>query len=160
MERSTSRAADHGGGFSLLEVVVALAIAALVAVIALPRALPMKGLADLRETATAIANVLMIDRHGAARTGAEVATTLDLETGLIASGLQSTHFRIPDGIATELGQGGRIIRDGHAHIRFSPDGRSSGGVLTLRWQQAAAQVSINPLTSSVIIDTDRTRRGL
>ncbi|UIJ73898.1 prepilin-type N-terminal cleavage/methylation domain-containing protein [Aurantimonas sp. HBX-1] len=157
MGRSTSRAADPCGGFALLELVIALAIAAMIAAVALPRLLPMRGLADLREAATGVATVLLIDRNGAARTGAEVATTLDFSTGVVSSGMQSASIKIPDGIALELGQAGRVIREGNALIRFAPGGRSSGGVLTLRWQRAAAEVYINPLTSSVTIDASRPR---
>ncbi|MFY0736039.1 prepilin-type N-terminal cleavage/methylation domain-containing protein [Aurantimonas sp. NFXS3] len=159
MGRSTSLAADPCGGFSLLEVVFALAIASLMVVVALPHALPMKGLGDLRRAASGIATVLLIDRHGAARTGTWVDTALDLSSGVVSSGLQPTSIHVPDGIVLELGQADRMIRDGTAVIRFAPDGRSSGGVLTLRWQQATAQVIINPLTSSVTIDLERARRG-
>ncbi|QRG06043.1 prepilin-type N-terminal cleavage/methylation domain-containing protein [Xanthobacter dioxanivorans] len=139
-------------GFSLLEVVCALAIVAAIAAIALPR-LPL-GTSRPRLEAFAVetAALLKADRTAAIRRGAPVATEVDAPSGRIRSGSSGRTVRIPADVRMQavLPQycNGRAVRGA---IGFLPSGLSCGGVLTLARNGAAYEVRVNWLTGGVEI---------
>ncbi|RXF70344.1 general secretion pathway protein GspH [Hansschlegelia zhihuaiae] len=104
---------------------LAMALIALVAALALPRARPIDGGAALRAKAYETAALLRADRDAARRVNREVASVVDFSSRRIASGSARTAVGLPDGIAM------RLSADRFSGFRFFPDGRSSGGRLTL-----------------------------
>ncbi|MEP9356809.1 prepilin-type N-terminal cleavage/methylation domain-containing protein [Xanthobacter sp. KR7-65] len=139
-------------GFTLLEIVCALAIVALLAAIALPR-LPL-GTSRPRLEAYAVeaAAVFKADRAAAIRRGALIATGVDALTGRVVSGASGRTIRIPRDVRVEAVLprycNGRRV---NAAIGFFPSGMSCGGVLTLARGAAAYEVRVNWLTGGVEI---------
>ncbi|HUG61222.1 MAG TPA: prepilin-type N-terminal cleavage/methylation domain-containing protein, partial [Methylomirabilota bacterium] len=68
---------DRRGGFTLIELMMALAIMALIAGLALPRVYPGGGATTGRATAYAIAAILREDRNAALAGGSAVSTRFD-----------------------------------------------------------------------------------
>lgn len=119
-------------GFSLLEVVVVLTIAALLAALVPPLFSGTIARAELRGTAASLAATLRLARSRAITEAREVALTLHLGQRWYRLGNDTRKRPLPVGIATELETAQRQIRDQHqGDIRFFPDGSSSGGRIRL-----------------------------
>jgi general secretion pathway protein H len=139
------------GGFALYELILALAILGLIAGIVFPRVARPPGPAELRSKAQEIAALLRSDRNAALRHRREVLSRLDLDDHRIRSGVGGQSVAIPSDIAVEMVQSSREVRAEGGGIRFLPDGRSSGGVLTLKRGTATSEVWVNWLTSAVLV---------
>ncbi|MFG1243064.1 prepilin-type N-terminal cleavage/methylation domain-containing protein [Xanthobacter sp. V7C-4] len=143
-------------GFSLLEVVCALAIVAALAALALPR-LPL-GTSRQRLQAYAVetAALLKADRAAALRLGTPVATVVDAPAGRIRSGAGGRQgvreVRIPGDVRMTAVLpnicNGRAAGGG---IGFLPSGLSCGGVVALTRNGAGYEVRVNWLTGGVEI---------
>ncbi len=126
-------------------------ILGLVAGVVFPRVARAPGPAELRQKSLEIAALLRTDRNTALRRGQEVLSRIDVEEGVVASGSGSRRVEFPRGVKAEFVQSSRELRVDGSGIRFRPDGRSSGGVLTLSRQGAAYEISVNWLTSGVSV---------
>jgi general secretion pathway protein H len=158
---ATSSRADRPGelGFALYELLLALAILGLVSGVVFPRVIRPPGPSELRGKAQEIAALLRSDRNIALRQGREVLSRVDLGDSRVVSGAGPHAVSIPSDIRTELVQSSREARADEGGIRFRPDGRSSGGVLVLRRGDAAYEVSVNWLTSSVLVSAASSGAG-
>ena len=136
---------DRSGGYALIELMLALALMALIAALALPRARPFDGGAALRSKAYETAALLRADRDAARRLDKEVASVVDFTRRRIASGSERQTVDLPDGVAM------RLAADRFAGFRFFPDGRSSGGALTLDAGGRTLVLRVDRLTSAVEI---------
>jgi general secretion pathway protein H len=143
----TSDRRDRRGGFTLIELMIALAIMALIAALALPRVFPSGGATASRATAYAIASVLRGDRTTALRTGQPVTTRVDERAGMVSAGSSTVTVTVPRD--TELAT--RAIED--AAVTFRPDGSSTGGAIVLKRDDTAYTVLVAPLTAGVQIVT-------
>ena len=151
---ATSRADDRGrrdAGFALYELILALAVLALVAGIVFPRVIRPPGPAELRAKALEIAALLRTDRNAALRQGREILSRVDLTRNAVVSGARDYASEIPRGVDTKLVQSSREVSSEGGGIRFRPNGRSSGGVLSIRRGDAGYQISVNWLTSGVTV---------
>ncbi|MFG1302085.1 prepilin-type N-terminal cleavage/methylation domain-containing protein [Xanthobacter sp. V3C-3] len=149
-ERGTLRA--RAAGFSLLEMVCALAIVAALAALALPRLPLATSRSQLEARAVELAALLKADRAAALRRAVPVATELDAPSGRIRSGAGGRALRMPSDVRMEtvLPQlcngapaGGRIA--------FLPSGMSCGGVVRLTRGGTGYEVRVNWLTGGVEI---------
>jgi general secretion pathway protein H len=131
--------------------VIALAILALVAAIALPRAVRPPGPAEMRATADAITAALRADRNAAWREGRVMVTAIDLAAGRVRPASGGAEVLLPPGVAVELVQSGRERVAGGGGFRFDPDGRSSGGVLTFRRDGSGYAIAVNWLTAGISV---------
>ncbi len=150
----TSRADDRGrrdAGFALYELILALTVLGLVAGIVFPRVIRPPGPTELRAKALEIAALLRSDRNAALRQQREIVSRVDLTRNAVVSGAAGYAVEMPRGVATELVQSSREVRSEGGGIRFRPDGRSSGGVLSIRRGDIGYQVSVNWLTSGVSV---------
>ncbi|MFG1320720.1 prepilin-type N-terminal cleavage/methylation domain-containing protein [Xanthobacter autotrophicus] len=157
MSRARTIAAKAGqAGFSLLEVVCALAIVAALAALALPRMPLGTSRQRLQAYAVETAALLKADRAAALRRGLPVATVVDAPAGRIRSGAGGRQgvreLRIPadvrmtavlPNICNGRAAGGRI--------GFLPSGLSCGGVVALTRNGAGYEVRVNWLTGGVEI---------
>ena len=143
--RSAAGRRDRRAGFTLLESVLALALIGLISALALPWALPDRSTAALRMKAFEIAALLRADRNAALRSGRPVATAIELEARRIASGASGAVIVLPESFDLRL-ESGRPNG-----FEFLPDGRASGGELTLARRQAALAIRVNRLTAAVEI---------
>lgn len=141
----TGRAKTSRAGFALFEMMLALALIALLAALALPRVRPYDGGAALRTKAYQAAALIRADRDAARRTDREVASVVDFGRRRIVSGFGAETVGLPDGVTM------RLKADRFPGFRFFPDGRSSGGALTLAAGARELVVLVNPLTSAVEI---------
>jgi general secretion pathway protein H len=132
-------------GFAMIEVMLALALMALIAALALPRARPFDGGAALRAKTYEVAALLRADRDAARRANREIASVVDFSGRRIASGATRTAVRLPQGAAM------RLSADRFSGFRFFPDGRSSGGQLVLDYGGRRLALRVDRLTSAVEI---------
>jgi general secretion pathway protein H len=148
----TARRARGDRGFALYELVLALAIMGLVAGLVLPRLARPAGPVEIRNAAEEIAALFRTDRNAALSARHDVVSRVDVASGLVRAGSSGRIVEIPRGVRVELVQSSRELAGGSSGIRFLPDGRSSGGVLTLSRNDFSYRVSVNWLTASVRVD--------
>ena len=136
---------DRHAGFLMLELLLALAVMALIVALALPFA-RAAGQAGLRGKAVEIASLLRSSRNAALLSGRPSVVTVDAAAGVVRSRLPPGIVAVPRGIvlATQPTQS-----PGAAAIEFSVDGRSSGGAITLSAGRNRLIVRVNPLTAAV-----------
>ncbi|MFG1293599.1 prepilin-type N-terminal cleavage/methylation domain-containing protein [Xanthobacter oligotrophicus] len=143
-------------GFSLLEVVCALAIVAALAALAVPWLSPTTSRQKLEAYLVETAALLKADRAAARRRGTPVATEVNAAQGRIRSGASGQLLRLPRDVrvTTVLPQycNGRPTT---GEISFLPSGLSCGGVVTLSRPGAACEVRINWLTGGIEIVLNR-----
>jgi general secretion pathway protein H len=134
----------------LLDVVLAMAVLALLMLLALP-ILP-HGTTAARQGAYAmqIAALLKSDRTAAARAGQEVSTRVDIAAKRIISGAGRRTVDLPsdltlDVIASDLCP----AQPGVFAIVFAPDGRSCGAVIRIAKDERDWRIRVNWLTGFV-----------
>jgi general secretion pathway protein H len=152
-----SGAMKRAAGFTLIEVVCALAIIALVAALVLPAIPRGTSRARLEAYALEVATLLTADRNAAIRRHAEVATVLDASGGAIHSGAGADRILLPRDVAFDALLASTCNgRKAGATIDFFPSGMSCGGTIQLRRGDIGFQVRVNWLTGGaevVSLDT-------
>lgn len=137
-------------GFTLLELIVALAVVALVLAVTVPR-LDI-GAGGLRADEHALLSALRLAREQAILTETETAFTIDLETlrwSVPAAGAQGVlSGRASLVVMADIGEKGPRT----AAVRFLPDGASSGGEFLLQAGEGRRTVRVDWLTGRVTAD--------
>jgi len=136
-------------GFALIEVVVAMAIVALVVSLILPHIAHEPGPAALQAKAYEIASLFRDDRNAALLGRREVVSRIDMNQRLAISGSGNTAVKVPDSVVVDLVQSDHEAFPGGGGIRFYPDGRTSGGVVTIHRGTYGYRISVNWLTAHV-----------
>jgi general secretion pathway protein H len=152
-QRAPRPTAARGPGFTLVELLVVLAIAALL-MTAIP---PLFSAAfpgiELKAAARRTMATLRLARETAIRTGTDTALVVDVEERRLELPGFKTVF-LPHRLRIELNVASREQLDPQrGAIRFFPDGTSTGGVVTLArgdgQAQSGFQVGVNWLTGRV-----------
>jgi len=154
MNRTTRRLPRSGPrGFTLIELMVVLAIAALVLTLVPPIfSAAMPGV-ELRSAARRTMASLSLARETAIRTGAAVALIVDVEQRkLELPGFRTVSFS--PHLDLDLNAAEReILDENRGAIRFFPDGSSTGGRITISrgegQQRYGYQVGVSWLTGRV-----------
>jgi len=154
-QRPTSRAGPGNGagrqdGFTLLEVVCALAIIAMLAAVLLPQ-IP-RGTSGPRLEAYAVetASLLTADRNAAIRRRIAVATEVNAMSRSIRSGASWREVRVPDDVVFQALLPQRCNqRPALSTISFFPSGMSCGGAVVLSRYGVGYEVRVNWLTGGV-----------
>lgn len=150
--RSGGRARDPRAGFTLLEIVCALAVVAALAALALPRLAPGTSRPRLEAYAVETAALLKSDRAAALRRGVAVATTVDAARRRIVSGAGPRVVRLPGDVRVDTvlprSCNGQPVR---AAVHFLPSGMSCGGVVAMLKGAVGYEVRVNWLTGGVEI---------
>jgi general secretion pathway protein H len=136
-------------GFSLLELLVVLAILAMVAAAALPRLTgPSEG-ARLETTVRDLMAALRLTRAAAVTRSSEMALVIDLDRRTMQSPVVPPH-RYEDGIASQMtiAEAERATPSRGA-FRFFADGSSTGGDIRLRLGSREARLCVHWLTGQV-----------
>lgn len=145
----TSRSSSHSssdGGFALLELLAALAIVAFVGAVALPYMINTGQTMGLKVQAAEIAALLRQDRNIAIAEGRTVVSTIDARRGTVLSGSSARRVILREGSA--------IRRASHAGVvAFQANGLSSGGTFDIQGPRATFRISVNPLTSGIMLST-------
>ncbi len=140
-------------GFTLLEILVVLAIAGLITALALPVMSGSQAKADTRAAAREIAAGLRLTRELAMTGGATEAFRIDTAQGIYRAGSAKPSRRVPKGVQLLLVTTvGDRINETEGGIRFFSDGTSSGGGVELAKGGAAETVRVDWLTGRVSID--------
>lgn len=140
------------GGFTLLEVICAVAIMALLAAIALPSFHPGTSRARLESYAIAAAALLKGDHDAALRKRMDIATQVNAVAGVIRSGATGRTVHVPADVTFDALFSARC---GHlkeqATILFFSSGMSCGGFLTMARSGVRYEIRVNWLTGGVEI---------
>lgn len=121
------RPSGHARGFTLVELLVALAIGAMLVAVAAPAFDKMRESAQYRDTVRALLSDLRLARSTAVSTGTEVAFLVDL--GRRSFGVEAkppTQFPASLQVRTTVAQASGSTAD-VASIRFLPSGGATGG---------------------------------
>lgn len=139
-------------GFTLLEMIVVLAIAAVLYAIIL--AVPFRGTsaADLKSAARSLASGLRQAQSTAMATRRDALLTLDVEAREYVTSGDTQLRRLPDGVDLKLYTAQtEVMSERRGSIRFYPDGSSTGGRITVSSGERKYLVDVDWLTGRVSI---------
>jgi len=153
MSRPSKPTKRYPAGFSLIELLVVLAIAALILAVAPPMlSNAMPGL-QLKSTARQLASGLRYARDRAVAGRSEVNFTVDLEARTVTVTNREAVIGIPDSLEVSLvTAASELVNETLGHIRFYPDGTSTGGRVTVSYKGNGYDVDVDWLTGRVSID--------
>jgi len=145
-------------GFTLLEMVCAIALIAIIAAVLLPIAPRHTSRARLQAYALETATLLKSDRNAAIRARADVSTLVDAPSRAIRSGATSQTIRIPDDVRFDAllprtCQQRAVL----STISFFADGMSCGGTIALARLDMTYEIRVNWLTGRIEIVPRSTR---
>ncbi|CAL1241200.1 GspH/FimT family protein [Candidatus Methylocalor cossyra] len=144
--------AGWSGGFTLLEMLLALVLAALLTALAVPTFTPLLARAQLYSATRDVASALRHTRGQALLQGREAEFELDLERHRYRVSGRHQSYRLPEsirlGLYTALSE---TVDEGAGRIRFFPDGSATGGRVTLEGGGRKRAVDVNWLTGEVRI---------
>ncbi len=139
-------------GFTLIEVVVVLAILGLVTALALPLMAGAESKADTRVAAREIAAGLRTTRNLAMVRGHSEAFSIDTASGAFRTGSTMSPRRVPSGVQLVLITTTEERRsETEGSIRFFPDGSSTGGGIRLSKGNSHTEVLVDWLTGHLSI---------
>ena len=148
------RADKSGGesGFTLIELVCALAIIALVVAILLPEIPRGTSRARLEAYALQIATLLKHDRNAAVRQRGVIATEIDAPARSVRSGSTGVVLSVPNDVKFDATLASRCNqRESGSTIMFFSSGMSCGGVIALTRLGAGYEIRVNWFTGGVEI---------
>ena len=152
MNNQAGAARQAERGFTLVEMMVVLAILALVLAVVPPLFSNSVSTATLRAAARDVASGLRVARSEAITFNKEVRFRLDLETGSFTIGEQETAVSLPPEVVVVMFTATSEILDGRAGaIRFFTDGSSTGGGITLTAEDRKYEILVDWLTGRVSI---------
>ncbi|WP_409524914.1 GspH/FimT family pseudopilin [Nitrincola sp. MINF-07-Sa-05] len=127
-----TRASYVAAGFTLLELMVALAIAGLLAAVSAPSALKMYESMQYRGAVRDVQTLLATARYQAISAGRVVDLVVEPESGHYGLDHQLNNM-LPSALTVEMVSAREVSnRDDQGVIRFYPDGGSSGGSIMLK----------------------------
>lgn len=144
--------ASGQNGFSLLELMVALAIAALVLALVMPTDSRRRARVELASSAREVAAALRLSRSQAITTNRSMAVVVDVENDLYRPSGASAPHAFPRGsqITLHTTQDQELTGSAGA-IRFYPDGSSTGGGVGISLGDDHYEVLVDWLTGRVSI---------
>ena len=144
------RPAFRTGGFTLLELVVVLALAVLLVAIVPPLLTAALPGVELKSASRRIAAGLRLAREEAIRRGQDVAFTLDLEKHRYQIDGPFRALQLPKDIELKLiAAASEMQGEERGAIRFFPDGSATGGRILLAREGKGWQVGVQWLSGHV-----------
>jgi general secretion pathway protein H len=140
-------------GFTLLEVIIVLALGAVIYAVVLAGPFAKASAADLKSAARSLASGLRTAQTTAMATRRDALLTLDMDSReFLATGEGQAH-RLPDNIDVKLFTAQTEVTSAkRGSIRFYPDGSSTGGRITVAAGERKYLVDVDWLTGRVSID--------
>ncbi len=137
-------------GIVLLDIVIAMAVAAMLVLIALPW-LPRETTAwRLHGYAAEVGAMLKTDRNAAAKSGRVIATRVDVNRRRLTSGSGGNVIAIPQDVTLDvIASDVCPSEDGQFAISFAADGRSCGAVISLAKDGRDWRIRVNWLTGLI-----------
>ena len=143
---------NHNRGFTLLELLMVLAIVSLMIAVVPPLLSGLGGGTELRGTARQLAAAMRIARSEAILRRQEAVLTLDLEERFFQVAGDTQKVSLPESIKVKLYTAQAELLDGATGaIRFFPDGTSTGGHVALANEKIGYSVNVDWLTGRVWI---------
>ena len=144
----SSRRPKRACGFTLLEVVVALAIVVIVLAVSVPAMQNFYESSQYRGAIGDVVSLLGSARHTAIRTGNDQDVFIYPNERRITSGRASKI--LPEGVSLEVLGSAELNRDDAGVIRFYPDGGASGGYVNIASESGTVvQVQVDWLLGRV-----------
>ena len=139
-------------GFTLIELVVVLAIAALLLAIVLPFGFNRRGHDELASGAREIAGALRLARSRAILTNRPASFLVDVENGFYRPPGAGAAHAVPTGSHISLSTAQQEqLNAATGAIRFFPDGSSTGGGVGLSLRAEPYDIQVDRLTGGVSI---------
>jgi general secretion pathway protein H len=147
-------------GFTLIEMLVVLTIAALIVGLALPRLTGAEEKATLRTAAHQVAAALRTTRSLAMTSGRAEAFVIDTANGAFRAGPTASPGQLPRGVRLALVT---VTADrdsaSQGRIQFFADGSSTGGGVLLATGKTRSQVLVDWLTGRVSVAEEGNAAG-
>lgn len=137
--------ADATAGFTLVEMLVVLAIMALVAAIAAPGLVSNYRTKNLETMAGEITMRLRLSRTSAIATARPKQVVVDLGTRIIRFGERDI-VALPDDVKMTVVTGQETVANRQTVLTFLPDGSASGMDISLQQKGRTARIAVNWLT--------------
>ena len=135
-------------GFTLVEIMAAMVIAAMLLVAAVPASVRFYESIQYRQAVRDVVSLLGSARYLAINTGSAQDVIIDPRSGELQ--LNNERRQLPEGVNLVVRTAEEINRDDKGVIRFYPEGGSSGGDLDLERPGAdATRVSVDWLMGGV-----------
>jgi len=139
-------------GFTLLEVMAALAIVALLVSLALPGRGAETSTAALRGLAFRMVALLDADRYSARRTGQTIVSTFDPQVRRVRSGASGASIEWPADVSIKARGARQCTQEsGNISIVFYHDGYACGDTIRLEVAQHFVNILVNQFTGGVSI---------
>jgi general secretion pathway protein H len=140
------------GGFTLLEIIIVLALAAIIYAVVLSAPLGKASAADLKAAARTLASGLRQAQSTAMATRRDAVLTIDVESREFVTTLDRNPRKLPDNLELKLyAAQSEVTSDRRGSIRFYPDGSSTGGRITVASGERKYLVDVDWLTGRVSI---------
>jgi general secretion pathway protein H len=138
-------------GFTLLELMLVLVIAAALAVVAVPNVQPTLVAMQLRSATQDIASGLRHARGQALTGGKESEFILNVNRHYYRVAGRERPYSLPDSVKLELFTADFLTDEEQGSILFFPDGSSSGGRVTLQTAGKTRLIDVNWLTGNIVV---------
>ncbi len=139
-------------GFTLVELLVVLAIAGLMMAVAPPLISSVMPGVELKAAARRTAGALRLAREIAIADGRDAAWVIDIDSNRYRIDGDHRGGSLPAGLDVELvAAEDEMQSDSVGAIRFFPDGSSTGGRVILKRGDGGYQVGVNWLTGRILI---------
>jgi general secretion pathway protein H len=140
-------------GFTLLEMLVVLVIAAAAYAVLLAAPLGKASAADLKAAARTLASGLRQAQTTAMATRKDAVLTIDVESREFVTTVSTTPQKLPDNLELKLfAAQSEVSSERRGSIRFYPDGSSTGGRITVASGERKYLVDVDWLTGRVSIN--------
>jgi general secretion pathway protein H len=147
--------AESGAGFTLVEMLVVIAVLGLALVLIGVGAKPVSPATHARGAAQEISGAMRSARSAALMSNRSVAILFDLASPAYQWGTQARQALPPDIKLSLLTGRDQVVSSSMGRIRFDPDGGSSGGRVTVSGGGQLWLVGVDWLSGRVSIAQDR-----
>jgi general secretion pathway protein H len=135
-------------GFTMLELMVAITIVALLLAVAVPASVRFYDSVQYRQAVRDVVTALASARYSAVNSGRAQDVVIDPAAGTIALNKELT--RLPGGLKIAVHSAQELNRERQGVIRFYPEGGSSGGGIDLeRGDGTGVSISVDWLVGRV-----------
>jgi general secretion pathway protein H len=138
-------------GFTLLEIIVVMVIAALAVAVAAPNFQPAIAHMQLQAATRDVASALRHARTQALSRGEEAEFSLNVRRHFYKVSGRAKPYGLPDSVRLSLFTADFLMEEGQGAIVFFPDGSATGGRVSLEAGGKKRMVDVNWLTGAVTI---------
>lgn len=138
-------------GFTLLEIIVVMVIAAIAMATVAPNLQPAIAAMQLQAATRDVASALRHTRTQALGRGQEAEFLLNVRRHFYKVSGRAKPYALPDSVKLSLFTADFLMDEGQGAIVFFPDGSATGGRVTLEASGKKRTVDVNWLTGAVTV---------